>query len=169
MNAVSEVQRSRGFQLLASEHLARTGVFATKHGSFQTPAFMPVGTQGSVKGVTPRELRDLGAEIVLSNTYHLHLRPGEELIAKLGGLHRFMGWDGPILTDSGGYQVFSLSQLRKLSKEGVEFRSHHDGSKVFFSPEKVVQIQETLGVDIMMVLDECLGYPSTKEEARTSL
>ncbi len=130
---------------------------------------MPVGTQGTVKGVLPRDLRELGAEIVLSNTYHLHLRPGEQLIAKLGGLHQFMQWSGPILTDSGGYQVFSLSHLRELTEEGVHFRSHVDGAPLFFTPEKVIQIQETLGVDIMMVLDECLKYPSEKAETAKSL
>ena len=117
---------------------------------------MPVGTQATVKGVTPRDLKELGAEIVLSNTYHLHLRPGDELIRDLGGLHKFMAWDGPILTDSGGFQVYSLSGLRKVENEGVEFRSHIDGKKIFFSPEKVIEIQENLGVDIMI----CLLYTS---------
>ena len=157
------------FDVLAEDGLARTGVFQTAHGSFETPAFMPVGTQGTVKGVTPRELRELNAQIILSNTYHLELRPGSELIRDLGGLHRFMGWDGPILTDSGGYQVFSLAKLRKLSERGVEFQSHLDGGKVFFTPERVIEIQENLGVDIMMVLDECLPFPSTAEAADRSL
>ncbi len=160
---------SNPFQLLSVSDSARSGVFTTAHGAFQTPAFMPVGTQASVKGVTPKELKELGAQIILSNTYHLHLRPGEALIEEFGGLHSFMGWDGPILTDSGGYQVFSLAKLRKLSGDGVEFRSHVDGAKILFTPEKVVEIQERLGVDIMMVLDECLAYPSTEAEADKSL
>lgn len=151
-----------------TDGLARRGVFHTWHGSFETPAFMPVGTQATVKGMTAQMLKDIGAQIVLSNTYHLHLRPGEKLIESLGGLHKFMAWDGPILTDSGGFQVFSLSGLRKVSDDGVLFKSHHDGAEIFFSPEKVVEIQETLGVDIMMVLDECLPAGASQEEVRTS-
>lgn len=157
------------FSLLAQDGKARRGSFTTAHGTFQTPAFMPVGTQGTVKSVNPHELKELGAQIILSNTYHLHLRPGDELIRDLGGLHRFMGWDGPILTDSGGYQVFSLAKLRKLIPSGVEFQSHIDGRKVLFTPASVVKIQENLGVDIMMVLDECLKYPADYAEARKSL
>ncbi len=157
------------FEIAARDGAARTGKFLTHHGWFETPAFMPVGTQGTVKGVTPAALKDLGAQIVLSNTYHLHLRPGDELIRDLGGLHSFMGWDGPILTDSGGYQVFSLSKLRKIDNDGVNFQSHVDGSPLRFTPEKVIGIEENLGVDIMMVLDECLPYPSTKEQAEKSL
>ncbi|MFN8388875.1 MAG: tRNA guanosine(34) transglycosylase Tgt [Bdellovibrionota bacterium] len=157
------------FVIHARENMARSGEMTTAHGVFETPAFMPVGTQGTVKGVTPRQLEELGAQIVLSNTYHLHLRPGDELIRDLGGLHRFMGWRGPILTDSGGYQVFSLTKLRKLTDEGCAFQSHIDGSPVMFTPEKVISIQENLGVDIMMVLDECLAYPSTVQEASDSL
>jgi queuine tRNA-ribosyltransferase len=134
---------------------ARAGVLETAHGPVKTPVFMPVGTQGSVKGVSPRELREVGAQIILGNTYHLHLRPGEETIQLAGGLHSFMGWDGPILTDSGGYQVFSLAKLRKVSDEGVCFRSHIDGSERFLSPEKVIDIQLALGADVLMVLDEC--------------
>ena len=157
------------FTLLHQDGLARAGVFQTTHGLFQTPAFMPVGTQGTVKGVTPEQLRNLNAQIVLSNTYHLHLRPGDEQIKSFGGLHKFMGWSGPILTDSGGYQVFSLTKLRKITEEGVKFQSHIDGRPIQLTPEKVVKIQENLGVDIMMVLDECLGYPAEKEAVKRSL
>lgn len=157
------------FELFSVDGLARVGAYHTAHGAFETPAFMPVGTQGTVKGVTPRELKELGAQIVLSNTYHLHLRPGDELIREHGGLHKFMSWDGPILTDSGGYQVFSLSKIRKVIDRGVEFQSHIDGKKILFTPEKVVQIQENLGVDIMMVLDECVAYPAEKKDVEKSL
>ena len=157
------------FDILAREGRARTGVCSTAHGAFETPAFMPVGTQGTVKGCTPAQLKELGAQILLSNTYHLHLRPGDELIRDLGGLHKFMNWPGPILTDSGGYQVFSLAKLRKLDADGVSFQSHIDGSPVRFTPESVIRIQENLGVDIMMVLDECLSFPSTFEAAAQSL
>ncbi|MEW6541763.1 MAG: tRNA guanosine(34) transglycosylase Tgt [Bacillota bacterium] len=148
---------------------ARLGRLTTPHGVVDTPVFMPVGTQGTVKTMTPEEVRDLGARIILSNTYHLYLRPGHELVREAGGLHRFMHWDGPILTDSGGFQVFSLAALRKLSDEGVEFRSHHDGSRHFFTPEQVVAVQEALGSDIAMVLDECAPYPCSYEEARTAM
>lgn len=161
--------RNGEFVIRARDGSARSGEFHTLHGAFETPAFMPVGTQGTVKGVNPDELRKLGSQIILSNTYHLHVRPGDELIKERGGLHRFMGWTGPILTDSGGFQIFSLSGLRKVSDDGVTFQSHVDGAKLFFSPEKVIQIQENLGVDIMMVLDECLPYQTPLEETRTSL
>lgn len=134
---------------------ARRGEFATPHGIVQTPAFMPVGTRGAVKAVTQRDLEDLGAEIILGNTYHLYLRPGDELIARCGGLHRFIGWDRPILTDSGGYQVFSLASMRRIEEAGVEFRSHLDGSLHMLTPERAVDIQMRLGSDIAMVLDEC--------------
>jgi len=134
---------------------ARAGLIHTGHGDIQTPAFMPVGTQATVKTLTPDELKEMGANIILANTYHLYLRPGDDLIARMGGLHTFMGWDGPILTDSGGFQVFSLQHLRQVSDEGVVFRSHLDGSEHLFSPEKVISIQENLGADIIMVLDEC--------------
>ena len=157
------------FTLQHQDGPARAGEFQTTHGVFQTPAFMPVGTQATVKGVTPEQLKDLKAQIVLSNTYHLHLRPGNEQIKSFGGLHKFMNWSGPILTDSGGYQVFSLTKLRKMSEEGVTFQSHIDGSPIRLTPEKVVKIQENLGVDIMMVLDECLGYPAEKEAVKRSL
>lgn len=157
------------FTLQAEDGAARAGTVHTGSGSFATPAFMPVATQGSVKGATPRQLRELGAEIVLTNTYHLHLRPGDEVIRELGGIHRFMGWSGPILSDSGGYQVFSLAKLRKVEQEGVAFQSHLDGSRVFLTPERVVGIQENLGVDIMMVLDECLPADADRAAAEASL
>ena len=156
------------YTLLASDGKARAGLVATDHGQFQTPAFMPVGTQGTVKGLSPQDLRAAGAQIVLSNTYHLFLRPGMELMQQVGGLHRFMNWNGPILTDSGGYQVFSLTELRKLTKDGVEFKSHLDGSKQFFTPEMVVDIQRSIGSDIMMVLDECPPHPCTHHYAARS-
>lgn len=149
--------------------LARAGLVTTAHGSFPTPIFMPVGTRGTVKAVAPDDLTALGAKIVLANTYHLMLRPGEELISGLGGLHRFMGWPGPILTDSGGFQVFSLSKLRSMTDEGVTFQSPYDGSRTFFSPERSIEVQTALGVDIMMCLDECTGYPATRAEAEKSM
>jgi len=165
MNGKSESK----FEKLAESNNARSGLMQTAHGSFNTPAFMPVATQGAIKGATTRDLREMGAEILLANTYHLHLRPGEKLVGELGGLHKFMGWDGPILTDSGGYQVYSLAKLRKLDDDGVVFQSHIDGAEVRLSPEKVIEIQQTLGVDIMMVLDECLPYPATWQVAEASL
>ena len=143
------------FDLLATDGRARAGLLQTPHGEVPTPVFMPVGTQATVKGMPPRDLKDLGATIVLSNTYHLYLRPGDERIARLGGLHAFMGWDGPILTDSGGYQVFSLAQRRTVDANGVTFRSHIDGSQHRFTPEKVIAIQENLGADVITCLDEC--------------
>lgn len=151
----------------APQGAARCGRLTTNHGTISTPAFMPVATAATVKGITPQQLReDAGAEIVLANTYHLALRPGAETIAAVGGLHRFMGWDGPILTDSGGFQVFSLAALRKVDDEGVAFRSHIDGSKLFLTPEEVVRIQGTLGVDIAMVLDECVAADAPRAVAR---
>lgn len=148
---------------------ARAGFFETDHGVVETPAFMPVGTQGTVKAVNQDYLeKDINAQIILSNTYHLYLRPGTEVLEKAGGLHKFMNWRKPILTDSGGYQVYSLSSLRKLKEDGVEFRSHLDGSTHFFSPEKVIQIQRSIGSDIMMVLDECTPYPCDYEYAKKS-
>jgi queuine tRNA-ribosyltransferase len=144
---------------------ARLGRLSTPHGEVATPAFMPVATQGTVKATSPRELREVGAEIILANAYHLYLRPGAELVDQMGGLHGFMGWDGPILTDSGGYQVFSLKDLCRVSEEGVHFRSHLDGSAHFLTPESVVRIQEYLGVDIAMVLDECVPGPASYAEA----
>ncbi len=148
---------------------ARRGIVHTPHGDIQTPIFMPVGTQATVKSMTVEELKENGAQIILSNTYHLYLRPGEKLVKKAGGLHNFMRWDRPILTDCGGFQVFSLSDLRTISEEGVEFKSHLDGSKHFFSPEKVMQIEEDLGADIIMSFDECCPYPSTYEYTKNSM
>ncbi|MGQ9642769.1 MAG: tRNA guanosine(34) transglycosylase Tgt [Ignavibacterium sp.] len=149
---------------------ARAGWFQTDHGVVETPIFMPVGTQGTVKAVNQHYLEyEIKAQIVLSNTYHLYLRPGTEILEAAGGLHKFMNWNKPILTDSGGYQVFSLTELRKLKENGVEFRSHLDGSKHFFTPEKVIQIQRSIGSDIMMVLDECAPYPSDYEYAKNSV
>lgn len=147
---------------------ARLGRLSTPHGTVDTPAFMPVGTAGSVKGVTPEEVRENGAQIILGNTFHLYLRPGDKLIARLGGLNRFMGWDGPVLTDSGGYQVFSLAKLRKITGDGVIFQSPLDGSEHIFTPELVVEIQETMGSDIMVCLDECIPFPSTYEYTKNS-
>ncbi len=160
---------SFGFRVTATDRLARRGEMTTAHGVVQTPAFMPVGTQGAVKGVLPRDLVDLGAEIMLSNTYHLHLRPGDVLIARHGGLHRFIGWDRPILTDSGGYQAFSLGERRTIDEQGICFRSHLDGSEHLLTPEKATEIQANLGSDIAMVLDECLAYPATRDEAAASM
>ncbi len=140
---------------------ARTGKIATAHGTFETPVFMPVGTQGTVKALTPRDLQEAGATILLANSYHLYIRPGIDIIRQAGGLHRFMGWPGPILTDSGGYQVFSLSRLRKISEDGVRFHSHFDGQEIFLTPEKVIEIQEAIGSDIAMIFDEC--PPATKD------
>jgi len=148
---------------------ARCGLLTTAHGEVHTPAFMPVGTQGTVKSLTPDMVKSLGAEMILCNTYHLYLRPGHQLIASLGGLHRFMNWQGPILTDSGGFQVFSLGKLRKITPEGVIFQSHIDGSRHKITPELAISIQEALNSDIMMCLDECTPYPATFQEAESSL
>ena len=148
---------------------ARRGRLHTPRGVVETPVFMPVGTQATVKALLPEEVAGQGMEILLCNTYHLYLRPGHELIRDLGGLHRFMGWDGPILTDSGGYQVFSLGPLRRITKDGVIFRSHLDGSEHFLGPEKAVEIQLALGADIIMPLDECVRYPTTHEYAREAM
>lgn len=157
------------FECLGRDGGARLGRFHTAHGIVQTPAFMPVGTQGAVKATLHRDLREAGAEIILGNTYHLFLRPGAELIARRGGLHRFIGWDRPILTDSGGYQVFSLADRRRISEDGAEFQSHLDGARHLLTPERAVDIQARLGSDIAMVLDECLGYPATMEDAAASM
>ncbi len=147
---------------------ARLGRLVTAHGAIETPCFMPVGTQGTVKAILPRDLRELGCQILLGNTYHLYLRPGHELIRRLGGLHRFMAWDGPILTDSGGYQVFSLAAMREISDAGVRFRSHLDGSSHLLTPEMAVEIQEALGSDIAMVLDECIPHPVARDYVQAS-
>jgi queuine tRNA-ribosyltransferase len=158
------------FKLLAqdSRTRARHGRLTTALGAIDTPAFMPVGTQGSVKGVSPRELRELAAQIVLGNTYHLFVRPGLDAIRHLGGLHKFMNWDGPVLTDSGGYQIFSLAKLRKITEEGVEFQNHIDGARAFISPEVAMEIQMVLGSDIAMALDECVPYPCEYDYAARS-
>ena len=148
---------------------ARRGELQTAHGVVQTPVFMPVGTQATVKAMAPCELHAMGAEIILGNTYHLALRPGVEIIRGAGGLHRFMGWDGPILTDSGGYQVFSLSPLRRRRGDGFEFQSHIDGSRLFLGPREAMAIQRGLGSDIAMAFDECTAYPCSHDEARQSL
>ena len=149
---------------------ARRGVVHTLHGDIQTPVFMPVGTLGTVKSMTPEELKEeVGAQIILSNTYHLYLRPGSKIVKEAGGLHKFMNWDRPILTDSGGFQVFSLGDLRTINEEGVQFKSHLDGKKLFFTPESVMETEEDLGSDIMMAFDECCPYPSTYEYTKNSM
>lgn len=157
------------FSVTARDGAARTGVIRTPRGDIQTPAFMPVGTAGTVKAMLPGTVRDLGADIVLGNTYHLMLRPGAERVARLGGLHQFMNWPHPILTDSGGYQVMSLSQLRKIDEHGVTFRSHIDGSSHLLTPERSVEVQLLLGSDIIMALDECTPFPATHAEADQSM
>ncbi len=164
-------QMSFSFEIIhkSEENQARLGKIRTLHGCVETPAFVPVGTQATVKALTPEELCGLRVQMILANTYHLYLRPGHDVIGKLGGLHRFMHWDRPILTDSGGYQVFSLSRFMEISDRGVAFQSHIDGSRHLLTPEKVVQIQETLGSDIMMCLDECTPYPASHTESQRSL
>jgi len=159
------------FEILkkSNKSKARVGKIHTPHGVINTPAFMPIGTQGTVKTMTPRDLEEIGAEIILSNTYHLLLRPGHELIREAGGLHKFMNWNKPILTDSGGFQVFSLAHMRKISDEGVEFTSHIDGAKHFLTPAKVLEIQTAFGSDIMMPLDECVPFPCDKKQAEEAL
>jgi queuine tRNA-ribosyltransferase len=157
------------FQILATDGAARRGKLALPHGIVDTPAFMPVGTYGAVKTLSPRELRDIGAQIVLGNTFHLWLRPGVEVIEAHGGLHRFMGWDGPILTDSGGYQVYSLGALRSITEEGVRFRSPVNGDPCFLSPEVSMRVQRALHSDIVMVFDDCTPYPATDDQARDSM
>lgn len=149
---------------------ARAGRFITPHGEIKTPVFMPVGTQGTVKGVLTKDLeQEVNAQIILANTYHLYLKPGDEIVKNAGGLHKFMNWNKPILTDSGGFQVFSLSDLRKITEEGVMFQSHHDGSRHMFTPEKVMQIEENLGADIIMAFDECSAYGASKKEAELAM
>ncbi|MEO8331653.1 MAG: tRNA guanosine(34) transglycosylase Tgt [Gallionella sp.] len=157
------------FSLFKSSGVARRGQLTLAHGTVQTPAFMPVGTYGTVKAMSPAELHEIGAHIVLGNTFHLWLRPGLEVIAAHGGLHRFMGWDGPILTDSGGFQVFSLGELRKITEQGVKFQSPVNGDKLFLTPEESMRIQRVLNSDIVMVFDECTPYPATETEAADSM
>lgn len=157
------------FKLHAKVGQARRGTLMTAHGPVQTPVFMAVGTKATVKALTPENLKEAGTQVVLGNTYHLWVRPGDDLIQEMGGLHKFMRWDGPILTDSGGFQVFSLSKLRTLTEEGVHFRSHVDGAPLFLTPEKSMQIQMNLGSDIIMAFDECLAHPATEEEIERSM
>ncbi len=157
------------FDITAKDGAARTGVIKMARGEIRTPAFMPVGTAATVKAMYPGHVRETGADIVLANTYHLMLRPGAERIAKLGGLHRFMNWNWPILTDSGGYQVMSLSKMRKISEEGVEFQSHIDGETIMLTPERAMEVQALLGADIVMAFDECTPYPATHGEAKESM
>ena len=160
---------SLSFSISANDGPARLGQLRTPHGEIETPVFMPVGTLGSVKGVPQHILEELGVQILLGNTYHLYLRPGHDAIREMGGLHRFMSWERPVLTDSGGFQVFSLNELRKVSEQGVEFRSHLDGSSHFFTPERSVEIQIALGADIVMAFDECTEHPAGRERARESM
>ena len=157
------------FEVLATDGAARRGRLATPHGTVETPVFMPCGTYGSVKGMTPVSLNDVGTQILLGNTFHLLLRPGDAEVAALGGLHEFMGWEGPILTDSGGFQVFSLRELRKVSEEGVEFRSPINGDRILLTPERSIAAQRNLGSDVVMSFDECTPYPATEDEARGSM
>src|SRR5450432_2446071 len=157
------------FKITSFDGAARRGTLRLAHGVVDTPAFMPVGTYGTVKAMSPAELRQIGAEIVLGNTFHLWLRPGLEVIAAHGGLHRFMAWDKPILTDSGGFQVFSLGELRKISEEGVRFRSPVNGDVCFLSPEESMRIQRTLNSDVVMIFDECTPYPADEREAAVSM
>jgi queuine tRNA-ribosyltransferase len=158
------------FECIAScnQTKARAGIFHTPHGIVETPRFMPVGTLANVKTITPAQLKDTGAQMVLSNTYHLHLQPGEDIVAGAGGLHKFMGWKGPMLTDSGGFQVFSLSEMRKITEEGVTFRSPRDGRIINLTPERSIAIQNTLGADVIMAFDECPPYPATREEVEAA-
>ena len=157
------------FEVLAQDGQARRGRLTTAHGTVETPVFMPCGTYGTVKAMGPTALRDVGTQILLGNTFHLMLRPGDAVIRDLGGLHEFMAWEGPILTDSGGFQVWSLGDLRKLDENGVEFRSPVDGDVVFLTPERSIEVQCNLGADIVMVFDECTPYPATEREARASM
>ncbi|HZK01727.1 MAG TPA: tRNA guanosine(34) transglycosylase Tgt [Anaerovoracaceae bacterium] len=164
MNAVNY-----NLKKVCSKTKARRGQVSTPHGIIETPVFMPVGTAATVKAMRPEEVKRLGASIILSNTYHLYLRPGHEIIEDAGGLHKFMNWDRAILTDSGGFQVFSLGDMRKITEEGVEFRSHIDGSTHFFTPEKSIEVQNALGSDIIMAFDECTPYPADKSYAKQSM
>ena len=160
-------------QHLSKKSLARTGILTTPHGNIQTPVFMPLATSGAVKTLLPNEVSELGAEIILGNTYHLHIRPGDQKIKEFGGLHCWMNWPGPILTDSGGYQAYSLARsgknLAKITDEGVKFRSHLDGTALFFTPENVLDIQNNLGSDIAMVLDDCAPFPATENRLRMAV
>ena len=157
------------FTVIKQEGRARRGEFTCPHGTVQTPVFMNVGTQGAIKGaLSARDLKEIGCQIELSNTYHLHVRPGDELIKSLGGLHRFMTWDGPILTDSGGFQIFSLAELRKIGEDGVRFNSHVDGRHIFMGPEESMRIQANLGSDIAMAFDECIKIPSPYDYVKAS-
>lgn len=166
---VSATQKLGSFSVQAQQGHARAATLQTAHGEIKTPVFMAVGTRATVKAMDPHELEAMGCQVVLGNTYHLHLRPGESVIDKLGGLHTFMGWNKPILTDSGGFQVFSLANLRKMSEKGVEFRSHIDGTKYFISPEKSMEIQMALGSDIIMAFDECTAWPATETQVVDSM
>ena len=157
------------FTLLKEDGQARCGVLKTRHGDIQTPIFMPVGTQATVKGMTPAQIEEVGAQIILGNTYHLNIRPGSDLVHEMGGLHKFMNWKGPILTDSGGFQVFSLSKLRKITEKGIEFRSHLDGRKLFLGPQNCYEIQKNLDTDIAMVLDECPPYPCERDACESAV
>ena len=168
-----------GFTIHARDGRARTGVFRTPHGEVETPAFMPVGTAATVKALDPRDLREMGAQMILSNAYHLHLRPGEDVVRAMGGIHRFMGWDAPILTDSGGFQVFSLEGMRSVSEDGVAFQSHIDGSRRMFTPESVMALEHAIGADVIMQFDHvipgqseyCLLYtsPSPRDTERSRM
>ena len=171
MKTTLENKKAFDFKLLQKDPLceARTGIIQTAHGPIETPVFMPVGTRGTVKSLTPCDLEAAGAEIILSNTYHLYIRPGSDIIKRFGGLHQFMGWQHPILTDSGGYQVFSLTRIREISEEGVRFRSHFDGKEIFLTPEKVVEIQEDLASDIAMIFDECPPAFYDEKQMRDSM
>ncbi len=157
------------FTVLNEDGQARCGVLKTRHGDIQTPIFMPVGTQATVKGMTPAQIEEVGAQIILGNTYHLNIRPGSDLVHEMGGLHKFMNWKGPILTDSGGFQVFSLSKLRKITEKGIEFRSHLDGRKLFLGPQNCYEIQKKLDTDIAMVLDECPPYPCERDACESAV
>src|SRR5664279_69432 len=166
---VQSLRMSLSFQIQSTDGPARRATMGLPHQGVETPVFMPVGTAGTVKAVPQHLLEELGAQIILGNTYHLYLRPGHELVRRLGGLHRFISWPRALLTDSGGFQVFSLNELRKVSEEGVRFRSHLDGSSHFFSPEKAMEIQIGLGADIIMAFDECTEYPADGARARGSM
>lgn len=169
MSTSQALQSSKAFQVTHASGHARRGELQLAHGSMQTPAFMPVGTYGTVKAMPPKEIHAIGAEIILGNTYHLMLRPGAELVAEFGGLHQFIGWDKPILTDSGGFQVFSLGAMRKITEEGVVFRSPIDGAKVLLNPEISMAVQRQLNSDVVMIFDECTPYPATEQEAAESM